>query len=115
MLEYKSNWYGRTLVKVNRLFPSSKLCSKCGCKKDTLGLNERVYSCEHCGMSLDRDYNASLNILREGLNISKNKITPAGRRSTMLVEHKATVSKFKLKYKLVRRSEKSSPKGEGSS
>jgi len=100
MLEYKSEWYGRTLVKVNRFFPSSKLCSNCGCKKDTLGLDERVYSCEHCGMRLDRDLNASLNILREGLNILKNKITPAGRRSIMLVEHRANVLRFRSEYKL---------------
>ena len=110
MLEYKSSWYGRTLVKVDRFFPSSKLCSECGCKKNTLGLNERVYSCEHCGMNLDRDLNASLNILREGLNILRNKITPTcndltclapvGRRSLMLVEHRVNISKVKLRYKL---------------
>lgn len=68
-LEYKSKWCGRNLVKIDRFFPSSKLCSNCGCKKKTLGLDERVYKCEHCGIEIDRDLNASLNILKEGLGI----------------------------------------------
>lgn len=53
---------GIELRVVNRFYPSSKLCSKCGAKKKYLGLKERVYRCEHCGIEIDRDYNASVNL-----------------------------------------------------
>jgi putative transposase len=66
-LTYKSEWYGSTLVFADRFFPSSKLCSVCGVIKDTLGLNERVYNCDVCGLSLDRDENAALNLRRLAL------------------------------------------------
>ena len=65
-LEYKSQWYGRALVKVDRFFPSSKTCSHCGCIKDHLDLSERNWTCSDCGVVHDRDYNASVNIKAEG-------------------------------------------------
>ena len=65
-LEYKSHWYGRSLVKVDRFFPSSKTCSHCGCIKDHLNLSERNWTCSDCGVVHDRDYNASVNIKAEG-------------------------------------------------
>ena len=65
-LEYKSHWYGRSLVKVGRFFPSSKTCSHCGCIKDHLNLSERNWTCSDCGVVHDRDYNASVNIKAEG-------------------------------------------------
>lgn len=68
-LKYKSEWYGRKLVQVDKFFPSSKMCSNCGNIKSDLKLEDRVYHCPHCGLKIDRDYNASLNILREGLRI----------------------------------------------
>jgi len=68
-LEYKANWYGRTVVKIDKFFPSSKLCSNCGNIKKDLKLKDRVYNCNSCGITIDRDYNASLNILKEGLRI----------------------------------------------
>lgn len=61
-LLYKTQWYGKTIKLVNRWFPSSKTCSKCGCIKEELKLSERIYECEHCGFSLDRDINAAINI-----------------------------------------------------
>lgn len=61
-LAYKSAWYGSTLVAVDRYFPSSKTCSGCGVIKDTLSLGERVFMCDACGLSLDRDENAALNL-----------------------------------------------------
>ena len=61
-LEYKCKLYGIDFVKADRFFPSSKLCSKCGCKKDKLKLSERTYHCEHCGNLMDRDLNASINL-----------------------------------------------------
>ena len=67
MLEYKTNWYGRTLVVVDRWFPSSKLCSACGCRVDRMPLNVRDWRCSHCGVTHDRDVNAAKNILAAGL------------------------------------------------
>lgn len=59
------------IVKVNRFFPSSKLCScpDCDGKRDNLTLSDRVYHCQHCGLILDRDHNAARNILQEGVRI----------------------------------------------
>ena len=61
-LEYKSNWLGKELIIANRFFPSSKLCSSCGNKKETLKLSERTYICENCGLEIDRDLNAAINL-----------------------------------------------------
>ena len=61
-LEYKCKLYGIDFIKANRFFPSSKLCSNCGCKKDNLKLSERTYHCEHCGNIMDRDLNAAINL-----------------------------------------------------
>jgi len=69
LLKYKSDWYGRVLVQIDKFFPSSKTCSNCGNIKKDLTLKDRVYQCSSCGITLDRDYNASLNILEEGLKI----------------------------------------------
>jgi putative transposase len=66
MLEYKCNWYGKVLVKINRFFPSSKTCSKCGHKEDKMPLSVREWTCSSCGCQHDRDLNASINILKEG-------------------------------------------------
>ena len=72
-LEYKANWYGRIIVKVPKFYPSSKTCSNCGNVKKELLLSERTYRCECCGLEIDRDYNASINILRKGLKILKEQ------------------------------------------
>ena len=69
LLKYKADWYGRELVQIDKFFPSSKLCSCCGNIKKDLTLKDREYVCSHCGFIIDRDYNAALNILREGLRI----------------------------------------------
>ncbi|MBD1830104.1 transposase [Microcoleus vaginatus GB1-A2] len=61
-LDYKCKMYGATLVLVDQWFPSSKTCSNCGTKKD-MPLSIRTFDCPVCGISLDRDLNASLNIL----------------------------------------------------
>jgi len=62
ILTYKCKLYGVNLVLVDRFFPSSKTCSKCGTKKDDLKLSDRVYTCNSCNLVIDRDLNASLNI-----------------------------------------------------
>lgn len=61
-LEYKCNWHGKNLVIANRFYPSSKLCSCCGNKKDDLKLSDRMYTCDKCGSKIDRDLNASINL-----------------------------------------------------
>lgn len=70
MLDYKAKWYGKEVVRVDRWFASSKLCSSCGEKKKSLTLQERTFNCEACGFSIDRDLNASKNILTEALRVS---------------------------------------------
>ena len=67
MLEYKLADRGKYFVKVDKWFPSSQICSCCGAKKQ-LTLQDRAYKCD-CGLEIDRDYNASLNIKKEGLRL----------------------------------------------
>ena len=64
LLEYKAAWYGIELVVADRWFPSSKTCSGCGHVKETLLLSERTYRCEACGLEIDRDLNAAVNLAR---------------------------------------------------
>ena len=61
-LDYKTKRYGSELAIVDRWFLSSKTCSSCGTKKDTLSLSERVFDCDHCGLQIDRDLNAAINL-----------------------------------------------------
>jgi putative transposase len=66
MLGYKTQWYGSTLVEASRNFPSSKTCSACGRRKPNLTLADRAYACDHCGLMIDRDLNAAVNLARLG-------------------------------------------------
>lgn len=65
-LEYKCDWYGRTLVKIDRWFPSSKRCNSCGHTVEKLPLNIREWTCSSCDTQHDRDVNAAINILAAG-------------------------------------------------
>lgn len=65
-LEYKCIWYGKELIVINRFYPSSKTCSNCGNVKSELKLSDREYICDECGFVIDRDLNASINILTVG-------------------------------------------------
>ncbi|WP_293134038.1 RNA-guided endonuclease TnpB family protein [Microcoleus sp. bin38.metabat.b11b12b14.051] len=69
-LEYKCGWYGRTFVKIDRWFPSSKRCGLCGHVVEKLPLNVREWKCPKCGTNHDRDINAARNILAAGLAVS---------------------------------------------
>ena len=69
-LEYKSEWYGRHLAKVDRFFPSSKTCSACGLVLDHLDLGTRRWDCPDCDASHDRDHNAAKNVLAAGLAVT---------------------------------------------
>jgi putative transposase len=66
-LEYKANWYGRTVIKVDRWFPSSKTCPACGHKLDELRLDVRKWTCPKCGADHDRDIAAAQNIVAAGM------------------------------------------------
>ncbi len=74
-LQYKSEWNNKIFYKIDRWFPSSKLCSGCGQIKQNLKLSDRLYKCD-CGLEIDRDYNASINI--KNLGLSDLNITTVG-------------------------------------
>lgn len=65
-IEYKAQWYGRAVIKVDRWFPSSKTCSECGFVMNSLPLDVREWVCPRCETKHHRDKNASINIYREG-------------------------------------------------
>ncbi|GAB3019308.1 IS200/IS605 family element RNA-guided endonuclease TnpB [Niabella terrae] len=68
LLEYKASWNDKRIIKINRFYPSSKTCNECGYIHQTLHLSERQWTCPN-GHILDRDFNASKNILAEGIRI----------------------------------------------
>ena len=95
LLQYKCDWYGKELVKVNRFYPSSKTCCECGWINQELKLSDREWTCNSCGVIHDRDVNASRNILKEGLkNISAGTVdyTDGDSNKTSVKKHKSVKS-----------------------
>ncbi|MFG2479633.1 RNA-guided endonuclease InsQ/TnpB family protein [Streptomyces fagopyri] len=89
MLEYKAHWYGREVIAVDRFFPSSRLCARCGTLAKGMPLNVRTWTCEGCGATHDRDVNAAKNLLAAGLAVSvcgagarPQRRTPGGQSAT---------------------------------
>ena len=75
-LEYKTKWKGKKLYKIDTFYPSSQICSHCGYKNTLLkDLSIREYNCPNCNYELDRDYNASVNIMFEGLKLYMNEVS----------------------------------------
>jgi len=72
-LKYKSSWNKRNFIQIDRFYPSSKLCRICGYKFNDLTLDMRKWTCPDCNTTHDRDVNAAINILQEGLNILSKK------------------------------------------
>jgi putative transposase len=86
-LEYKAAWYGRTLVKIDKWYPSTKRCSACGHILDSLPLSVRQWTCPTCHLLHDRDANAAKNVLAAGLAVNAcgeairpGRATPASAR-----------------------------------
>ncbi|MFD8529148.1 RNA-guided endonuclease InsQ/TnpB family protein [Streptosporangium canum] len=86
MLEYKAKRYGRTFVRIDRWFLSSKLCSECATLQESMPLNVRDWVCA-CGATHDRDINAAINVLAEG-----RRIVAAGRKPTAETRQEAETS-----------------------
>ena len=68
-LAYKCRWYGAELVAVSRWFPSSRLCSECGHRNDSLSLSDRRWACPSCGAANERDLNPAINLERAGFEL----------------------------------------------
>ena len=68
-LEYKADWYGRTVIAVDRFYPSSKTCSACGAIAAKMPLSVRDWTCAACGALHDRDVNAAINLRAAGLAV----------------------------------------------
>lgn len=87
MLSYKCDWYGKTLLKVDTFYPSSKLCNDCGWKNTELQLKERNWTCQNCGTNHDRDVNAAKNILSQALHPAQEAAcaqrTPSKRKTKL--------------------------------
>ena len=69
ILQYKASWNDKQVIFIDRFYPSSKLCSDCGYKNDSLQLSDREWVCPECGVVHDRDINAAKNIIEEGKRI----------------------------------------------
>ena len=70
VLKYKSNWLGKKVIEINKYYPSSQSCNRCGFKNEEVkNLSVRKWTCPRCGIIHDRDINASINIMFEGLKI----------------------------------------------
>lgn len=78
-LQYKSEIYNVNSVIADRWFPSSKMCSCCGNVKKKLNLSERMYKCDGCGATLDRDLNAALNLKQ--LGVISPEVTPMDKKA----------------------------------
>jgi putative transposase len=101
-LEYKTVWYGSKLIKIGRFFPSSKMCSKCGEINKSLVLSDRIWICESCGATHDRDENAATNIRDEGiriLNTESNSEIHACGESVIPHLKKAVLAEAGIKHK----------------
>ncbi len=77
MLEYKTEWYGKRIIVIDRFHPSSRLCSDCGWKNNQLKLSDRSWTCLECGTLHDRDLNAAKNILAAGLAVVQRELDKA--------------------------------------
>lgn len=85
-LEYKSKWYGKSFVKIDRFYPSSQICSSCGHRDGKKDLDVREWKCSNCGATHDRDLNAAFNVLFKGYSDLTGR--PLNESSVELVDYK---------------------------
>jgi putative transposase len=96
MLGYKTTWNGGTLIVADRWYPSSKTCSACGRRKPSLTLDERAFTCDACGLVLDRDVNAARNLLTlaasgaESINACGETVRPRRARRVPMKQEPGT-------------------------
>jgi putative transposase len=83
-IEYKAKRYGVRLIVADRHYPSSRLCSVCGCKNEALTLSDRQWYCPQCGTRHDRDLNAALNLKRLATATALPVATPSGNNGTVV-------------------------------
>ncbi|WP_046655568.1 RNA-guided endonuclease TnpB family protein [Clostridium tetani] len=69
-IQYKCLWNNIKFIEADRWYPSSKTCSECGCINKNLKLSDRTYICSHCGCIIDRDFNASVNLMKYGQSVA---------------------------------------------
>lgn len=93
-IEYKANWYGRTVIKVDRWFTSSKTCNECGFVMDKLPLDIREWTCPKCNIKHHRDKNAATNILKEG----KRTVGTTELAYGLNVSSKSSLGQLRMKY-----------------
>jgi putative transposase len=77
-IEYKAGWYGREFIRIGRWYPSSKTCRVCNYINEGLTLSDREWTCPRCKEEHDRDYNAAVNILAEGLRQQRRAVGTTG-------------------------------------
>lgn len=82
-LNYKSDWYGKNILRIGRFEPSSKICNKCGYAKSDLTLSDRSWACPDCFTEHDRDINASINIKKIALQ-TQNLFTGLGKPAELV-------------------------------
>ena len=96
-VEYKAAWKGGRVVLAGRFYPSSKTCSGCKRVKERLDLSERIFKCDFCGLEIDRDQNAALNLRDVAASQSETKnacgedISPRGGRQTSMKQEPNTI------------------------
>jgi putative transposase len=98
MLEYKAAWHDKTVVKINRFFPSSKTCNSCNYIKQDLTLKDRKWTCSKCQTIHDRDLNAAINIKKQGLKLlEEQKQSGYGTESDSKQKRNKALPKYKKK------------------
>ena len=95
-LKYKCDWYGKNLIIADRFYASSKICSNCGHKKESLKLSERVYVCSECNLELDRDLNAAKNLASLGSTPSDGGSQVCGEVTNILRNQNSESKKQKI-------------------
>lgn len=96
MMKYKCSWHGKNFIQIGTFEPSSKLCSNCGNKNETLALSDRQWQCEKCKVTHDRDINAAINIKFVGLKTGLGKPVVSVEQRTIVLAKKQKLEKSSI-------------------